>query len=116
VQSMLAAAVHTVPAGLDVVSGSTARHWGVGTKPSKSQQQRFKAACQQLIRALQESHGPYLVGEQPSLVRPVLAGLETCTVGAIRWCSLRMFTVCRQLPLPEGLAAGVHTATPNPFC
>jgi hypothetical protein len=71
---MLAAAVHTVPAGLDVVSGSTARHWGVGTKPSKSQQQRFEAACQQLIRALQESHGPYLVGEQPSLVRPVLAG------------------------------------------
>jgi hypothetical protein len=54
--------------GLDVVAGSTAGCWGVGSRPSTRQQQRFTAACKLLTQALQESGGPYLTGDQPSLV------------------------------------------------
>lgn len=57
-----------VCAGLDVVAGSTARYWGVGSRPNKSQLQRFEAACQQLASALQNCGGPYLAGSHPSLV------------------------------------------------
>lgn len=60
-----------------MVAGSTARHWGVGTKPSRSQQQRFEEACRQLAQPLQVLGGPYLVGEQPSLVS-MLAQEDEC--------------------------------------
>jgi hypothetical protein len=55
-------------AGLDVVAGSTTRYWGVGSRPSKSQLERFEAACEQLTQALTSCGGPYLAGSQPSLV------------------------------------------------
>eukprot|EP00878_Enallax_costatus_P006528 GHUV01006845.1.p1 GENE.GHUV01006845.1~~GHUV01006845.1.p1 ORF type:complete len:263 (+),score=84.88 GHUV01006845.1:201-989(+) len=56
-----------ISAGLDLVAGSTARSWGVGTAPSRSQKQRFAAACQHMTDALQRTGGPYLTGPTPSL-------------------------------------------------
>jgi hypothetical protein len=55
-------------AGLDVVAGSTSYCWGVGSRPSSSQVQRFEQQCSQLSSALQQQGGPFLCGPQPSLV------------------------------------------------
>lgn len=60
-----------VSAGLDLVAG-TARHWGVGNRPSRAQQQRFDDACQHLAESLQRHGGPFLVGPQPCLADAAL--------------------------------------------
>eukprot|EP00775_Hariotina_reticulata_P006292 gene6293-biopygen8106 len=52
-----------------VAAGTTARSWGLGSKPGRPQQQQFTRQLQHLTAALATSEGPFLTGQKLCLLQ-----------------------------------------------
>lgn len=55
-------------AGLSILSGRSGRYWGIGSDPSQSQKKSFEQALKKgILDPVEESGGPYLMGESVTL-------------------------------------------------
>lgn len=70
---------HTAPStGLDFAAGSNGRYWGIGSKQSPSQVAQLSRALGSLEALLAQSGGPFLAGQQVSLVGGAGRGATAC--------------------------------------